>query len=226
MRTDNMYTNVLQLQLKQRQTRQHKSDIGTWYRVRVSTECFIKLMGLCSSYETDGLGESKLNVWAPTVLFPQSVVCVGQNKTKKERTVKKRTTKPEVIESTAVPTPGPPVVDLPLFLPIPLPSRKPKPFPTIETLQGSISEGTPGQRLSTARGHSTGFSAIIDLMAENSNPPAESSVTGAQRLIRIPEIIDLTVEDPSTQAESSTMGARRHNGKGVGAGVEVLYISD
>jgi hypothetical protein len=133
MRTDNMYTNVLQLQLKQRQTR-HQSDIGTWYRVRVSTECFIKLMGLC--YKTDG--ENKLNVWAPTVLFPQNVVPVGQNKTKKERTVKKRTTKPEAIVG----------------------------------------------------------------------------------------IIDLAVEDPSTQAESSTMGARHPNGKGVGDGDEVLYISD
>jgi hypothetical protein len=71
MRTDRLKATIYDLRQKDRQTR-HPSSIKPWYRVRISTEGFIELMGL--TVETPG--EDQLNIWVPKVFFPPAVVPV------------------------------------------------------------------------------------------------------------------------------------------------------
>ena len=54
----------------------HLSSIKPWYRVRISTEYFVEVMGLTQATS----GEDKLNVWAPVAFFPPAAVPVKQTK--------------------------------------------------------------------------------------------------------------------------------------------------
>ena len=120
MRTDNMNTTIMELQPKQRQTRR-QSDINSWYRVRILTSNFVELMGFRYKIE----GETTLKVWVPMALFPDSVVPVTLKKAKDKRTAKRHGAKLDAPRMDTIPPTGDggesSIVDLPLFLPVPLP---------------------------------------------------------------------------------------------------------
>lgn len=224
MRTDNMNTTILELQPKQRQTRR-QSNICSWHRVKISTDNFIELMGL--RYRTEG--ENKLSLWVPASLFPENTASVSQGKAKRKRTVKRQAAKSEAPESgQSTQFTESPVIDLPLFLPIPLPPRK----PTEVSQHSSTSDRQDfggGQSLSynaSGPGQSSPSGPDIDLtVAENTTckSPSASCYNSV-----VSPIIDLTAEDLSAQAESSAMGAQ-HHGKRQGIDTyndDIIYISD
>jgi hypothetical protein len=226
MRTDNMNTTILELQPKRRQTRR-QSNIRSWLRIRISTDNFIELMGL--RYKTEG--ENRLNLWVPATLFPENTASV---KAKGKRTVKRQAARLKVPEpGQSVQLTESPVIDLPLFLPIPLPPRKPAELSQHSSILDRLDFGGFGSSPYSASslGHPSPSAPDIDLtVAENTTCKSPS----ASRYHNVaPPIIDLTTEDSSAQAESSAMGAHRHSKHKDGKcksidtdNDDIIYISD
>ncbi|KIJ98068.1 hypothetical protein K443DRAFT_221497 [Laccaria amethystina LaAM-08-1] len=185
-------------------------------------------MGL--RYKTEG--ENRLNLWVPATLFPENTASV---KAKGKRTAKRQAARSKVPEpGQSVQLTESPVIDLPLFLPIPLPPRKPAELSKESSILDRLDFGgfEPSPYNASSLGHPSPSAPDINLtVAENTTCKSPS----ACRYHNVaPPIIDLTAEDSSAQAESSAMGANHHSkrkdGKHKGIDTDnrddIIYISD
>lgn len=178
-------------------------------------------------YRTEG--ENSLNVWVPAALLPGNAVPVTSNKVKVKRATKRQGAK---LGAPAAMGPIPPIasvespiIDLPLFLPIPLPPRissEPQHSSILERIDLSKERG--GTPPDAPKRSTQQLDPIMDLTSEDWSKPKVKS----DRYRCFPPVIDLTVEDSSAHAESSSMASQRRNRKGRlnSGGHDTIDISD